>query len=151
MRYVMRNAKSSESSKLWTQLALPSGSMSVGVSVYPHPPRKLFPRGGVGLIAERPLGSPCAVHPDVSPESWLSSLEWVHLFRKQNPSKKNEPFVLFFLLLSWRKGDATWKSHPSRLIAHRLLGVFWAQKVWVAPGTKSIRSDLQSVKNTRWI
>ena len=36
MRYVMRIAKSSESSKLWTQLALPSGSMSVRVSVHPH-------------------------------------------------------------------------------------------------------------------
>jgi len=37
MRYVMRIAKSSESSKLWTQLALPLGSMSVGVSVDPNP------------------------------------------------------------------------------------------------------------------
>jgi len=37
MRYVMRIAKSSESSKLWTQLALPSGSMSVGVSVLSPP------------------------------------------------------------------------------------------------------------------
>lgn len=30
------NCKISESSKLWTHLALPSGSMSVGVSVHPH-------------------------------------------------------------------------------------------------------------------
>jgi hypothetical protein len=30
------NCKTSESSKLWTHLALPSGSMSVGVSVHPH-------------------------------------------------------------------------------------------------------------------
>ena len=43
MRYVMRIAKSSESSKLWTQLALPSGSMSVRVSVHPH--QKNTPKG----------------------------------------------------------------------------------------------------------
>ena len=30
------NCKTSESSKLWTHLALPLGSMSVGVSVHPH-------------------------------------------------------------------------------------------------------------------
>ena len=30
------NCNTSESSKLWTQLALPSGSMSVGVSILPH-------------------------------------------------------------------------------------------------------------------
>ena len=31
------NCNISESSNLWTHLALPSGSMSVGVSVHPHP------------------------------------------------------------------------------------------------------------------
>ena len=40
MRYVMRIAESSESSNLWTQLALPSGSMSVGVLIHPHPQNK---------------------------------------------------------------------------------------------------------------
>ena len=59
MRYVMRIAKSSESSNLWTQLALPSGSMFAGVFVHPHqPPQPPFkpgakPRGSASVFSEK--------------------------------------------------------------------------------------------------
>ena len=53
MRYVMRIAQSSESSKLWTQLALPSGSMSVRVSVHPH--QKNTPKCSFGVDRLIPL------------------------------------------------------------------------------------------------
>ena len=49
MRYVMRIAEFSESSNLWTHIALPGipGSMPVWVSVYPSHPMVLCHGGGV--------------------------------------------------------------------------------------------------------
>jgi len=114
MRYVMRIAESSESSKFWTQLALPR--KYVCWSVCSSQPE-------VKTLWSRPFGV-----------STLNAL-------RCNPSDTYRTSTIITSLRGMRM-KSTWRNFYPRWSAS--LHLVWYRMT-------AIRSDLQSVKITRWI
>ena len=115
------NCKTSESSKLWTHLALPSGSMSVGVSIYPH---------------HKPT---CRLVQAIA--SFVYNAQDVYSRRNScgRPILRSRQLV-------WLGGGER-RYDVNLCIYVRVFSLLLCWRVWCA----CIRLDLQSVKNTRWI
>ena len=132
MRYVMRIAKSSESSKLWTHLALPSGSMPVGVFVHPHTIIRLKNVYLLhGFWSWSLLNSPI--------------LQDVCIIVIYNYNTKNCDIASSVIT---KRNDTTSVKIPKQFLHSTYLS--WNKTV-VLMWLLQIRSDLQSDKNTRWI